>query len=272
MAAHRDPGGFARLKAGADPAAWSSRLGCRSRTQVAILLIAKGGGVSDITVGDCLELREAEFRTCAQQGRGRSLFYAWLHQAGTFPPGAPVTLRFVSRMSGQVSVDRLVDRYELACRPVRDLIVDYLAERQPALDYNSLEQASRNLALHFWKNLEACHPGIGSLHLPAGAAAAWKERVRVKVDRPPAAGRHPGRGHQPPDQRDRAAVGGPRVLPRHRPVGDRGPGPLGAVGRALPGHRGRRVPSQQVRHPAQGPHGPADPRAPAGAARAGQSR
>jgi hypothetical protein len=181
MAAHRDPGGFARLEAGADPAAWSSRLGCRSRTQIAIVLIAKGGGVSDITVGDCLELREAEFRTCAQQGRGRSLFYAWLHQAGTFPPGAPVTLRFVSRMSGQVSVDRLVDRYELACRPVRDLIVDYLAERQPALDYNSLEQASRNLALHFWKNLEACHPGIGSLHLPAEAAAAWKERIRVKV-------------------------------------------------------------------------------------------
>jgi len=181
MAAHRDPGGFARLEAGADPAAWSSRLGCRSRTQIAIVLIAKGGGISDITVGDCLELREAEFRTCAQQGRGRSLFYAWLHQAGTFPPGAPVTLRFVSRMSGQVSVDRLVDRYELACRPVRDLIVDYLAERQPALDYNSLEQASRNLALHFWKNLEACHPGIGSLHLPAEAAAAWKERIRVKV-------------------------------------------------------------------------------------------
>jgi hypothetical protein len=181
VAAHRDPGGFARLEATADPAAWSSRLGCHARTQVALLLIAKGGGVSDITVGDCLELREAEARTRSQQGRGRTLFYAWLHQAGTFPPGAPVTLRFVSRMSGQVSVARLVDRYELACQPVRDLIVDYLAERQPALDYNSLEQASRNLALHFWRNLEASHPGIGSLHLPAGAAAAWKERVRVKV-------------------------------------------------------------------------------------------
>ena len=33
---------------------------------------------------------------------------------------------------GQRSPAELVDRYQLACRPVRDLIVDYLQERQPA--------------------------------------------------------------------------------------------------------------------------------------------
>ncbi|WP_251016434.1 hypothetical protein [Streptomyces sp. ISL-99] len=85
-------------------------------------------------------------------------------------------MRDVSRHSGQVSVAELVDRYQLRCRPVRDLIVDYLAERQPSLDYNSLEDLSRTLARHFWADLERHHPGIGSLRLAPEVAAAWKER------------------------------------------------------------------------------------------------
>ena len=76
-----------------------------------------------------------------------------------------------------------MDRYELQCGPVRDLIVDYLSERQPALDYSSLDTLSRALSLYFWKNLEEHHPGIGSLRLAPEVAAAWKERLRVKVDR-----------------------------------------------------------------------------------------
>jgi hypothetical protein len=31
----------------------------------------------------------------------------------------------------------MIDRYRLACRPVRDLLVAYLRERQPALDYTT---------------------------------------------------------------------------------------------------------------------------------------
>ena len=52
-----------------------------------------------------------------------------------------------------------------AIRPVRDLLVDYLRERQPAMDYGSLEQLARRLGM-FWADLEAHHPGIDSLHLP----------------------------------------------------------------------------------------------------------
>ena len=76
-----------------------------------------------------------------------------------------------------------MDRYALQCRPVRDVIVSYLSERQPALDYSSLDGASRTLALYFWKNLEDHHPGVGSLRLAPEVAAAWKERMRVKVTR-----------------------------------------------------------------------------------------
>ena len=51
---------------------------------------------------------------------------------------APGTLREL-RTAGQRTPEDMVDRYRLAGQPVRDLLVDYLRERQPALDYTSLE-------------------------------------------------------------------------------------------------------------------------------------
>ncbi|MEU2395039.1 site-specific integrase [Streptomyces sp. NPDC007369] len=178
----RDPDGYADVAAAAGPT-WSAGLGQMARLQIAVILAAKGGRIRDITVGDCLELRATESRVYRFGGTGRSLFYSWLKDLGQFPPDAPHTLRDVTRHSGQVSVADLVDRYQLQCMPVRNLLVDYLAERQPALDFSSLEDLSRILARHFWKNLEDLRPGIGSLRLSAETATAWKERVRIKVDR-----------------------------------------------------------------------------------------
>ena len=43
--------------------------------------------------------------------------------------------------------------------------MDYLRERQPALDYNSLESLANFLGKLFWSDLERHHPGIDSLHL-----------------------------------------------------------------------------------------------------------
>ena len=64
-------------------------------------------------------------------------------------------------------------RYDLACRPVRDLLIDYLRERRPAVDYNTLTGLATALALWFWKDLENHHPGLGSLRLAPDIAAAW---------------------------------------------------------------------------------------------------
>ncbi len=47
------------------------------------------------------------------------------------------------------------------------------------MDYASLEQLARRLGM-FWADLEAHHPGIGSLHLSAEVADAWKQRMRTK--------------------------------------------------------------------------------------------
>ena len=119
FAVHRDPDGFARLAAVARNVV-RVQAGHRALNQVGVILAAKGGMVSDITVGDCLELREAERRTRSEGAHSRSLFYDLLRELGNFPPDAPPTLRHWNRMAGQVSVAQLVDRYALQCRPVRD--------------------------------------------------------------------------------------------------------------------------------------------------------
>ena len=78
-------------------------------------------------------------------------------------------------------MEELVDRYPLACRPVRDLIVDYLRERQPSIDYVTLKNRAYELARCFWADLEQHHPGIDSLRLSPEVAAAWKQRLRTRA-------------------------------------------------------------------------------------------
>ena len=127
---------------------------------------------------------------------------------------------------------------------MRDLLVDYLCERAPALDYSSLRALAADLGNVFWKDLERHHPGIDSLHLPAEVAAGWKQRLRTRAKTvTTAAGekttRHRGTPRLPP-----MPDPGPGVLPGPGPMGARGPRPLGAVGRALPDRRRRDQPAQ----------------------------
>ena len=144
-----------------------------------LIIAAKGGIVTAITAGDVLELLDAEAGAHAAATRDGAVFYRLLHQMGIFGEQAPARLREF-RTPGQLTPDELIDRYQLACRPVRDLLVDYLRERQPALDYKSLKDLSYYLGKQFWQDLEHHHPGIDSLHLPREVPDAWKQRQRTK--------------------------------------------------------------------------------------------
>jgi integrase len=86
------------------------------------------------------------------------------------------------RTGGQQTPEELIDRYRIECRPVRDLLVDYLRERQPALDYNSLRDLAYFLGSRFWRDLEVHHPGIDTLHLPAHVATAWRQRLTSRPE------------------------------------------------------------------------------------------
>ncbi|MEU0941045.1 site-specific integrase, partial [Embleya sp. NPDC005971] len=83
----------------------------------------------------------------------------------------------------QATPSQLVDRYHLQCRPVRDLIVAYLTERQPGLDFVSLEHLSAVLAKNFWADLERHHPGISSIDLPDAVRTDFKARLATKTVR-----------------------------------------------------------------------------------------
>jgi integrase len=161
--------------------------------RVAVIMAAKGGTVAAITPGDCVELLgccQSVLAAGPQTNPFSPFFYQLLAAAGAFPPGAPPTVRMLSgRFAGQLTAEQMVDRYDLACRPVRDLLVDYLLERQPGIDYSSLVGMAITLGKRFWKDLETHHPGISSLHLPPDVAAAWKQRIQTRTVSAPGGGR-----------------------------------------------------------------------------------
>jgi hypothetical protein len=181
MARARDPQGFAELAAlcAASPAGRTMKAAALRRA--ATILAVKGGTLHEITVGDCLELSLAIDGRSLRTNRGMA-FYQLLHEMGVFSPQAPSTIRaFGTR--GQLSPAQLIDRYAITCRPIRDVLVAYLTERQPMLDHTTLINLSCSLGALFWRDLERHHPGIASLHLAPEVAAAWKQRLLTKTRR-----------------------------------------------------------------------------------------
>ena len=108
--------------------------------------------------------------------RQHSYWYVLLLRAGILPEGSPPTAWAASRR-GQLTVEELVDGYQVVNGPVRELLVDYLHERQAAMDYVSLRQLSTKLVLLFWRDLELHEPGIDSLHLSDQMIRDWKQRL-----------------------------------------------------------------------------------------------
>ena len=184
----RDPHGIAELRAARMERSVGDSTMLTAIEKIALIMAFKGGMVRDITVGDCLESMTISREVFGGQSRSASrhspFFYQLLHSIGNFPVDAPPTVRMFSpRFAGRLPVEQLVDRYQLTCRPIRDVLVDYLRERQPAVDYNTLTGLATALALWFWKDLERHHPGINSLRLDPEIAAAWKQRIRTRVVR-----------------------------------------------------------------------------------------
>lgn len=183
MAQYRDFDGFAQLDQviTADPTIIVANAQ-PAKARIAVILAGKGGCLADITVGDCVEFYDVHSRIRPLGGPGKKLFYVLLHRLGVFGPDAPTTLRALcGPAQGQLSARELVDRYDLAPGPIRDLIIDYLAERRPGVDYSTLTNLAQVLAGLFWADLQRHHPGIASLHLAPEVAIAWKERLKTKT-------------------------------------------------------------------------------------------
>jgi len=181
LARTRDPGGFATVTATAEAGLVNVNTMGLALRRIAVMVAAKGGLVADVTVGDCLELLRVADDLQASSGATSPYFYRLLRTAGVLADAAPVSRALKTR--GQLSCERLIDRYGIECRPVRDVLVEYLRERQPAVDYATLHKLAYVLGRLFWRDLELHRPGIASLHLPAEVAAEWKRRISTKITR-----------------------------------------------------------------------------------------
>ena len=176
LAATRDVAGFAKLGAALEKTAVSIGTSGPAMKRIAAIVVAKGGGVKDITVGDCLELLQVARARFVDGHYNSPFFYQLLYSIGVFTDEAPASIRSFNT-AGKQSVAELVDRYHIECRPVRDLLVDYLHEREMRLDHSTLRSLSATLANLFWRDLEVHHPGISSLHLSTEVKAGWKQRL-----------------------------------------------------------------------------------------------
>jgi hypothetical protein len=182
MARTRDPAAFAGLTALCQSGSVGAFARLAALDKIAVIMAAKGGVPAGITVGDCTELLDiiAAART-GEDGHAHSpLFYQLLRSWGAFGPDAPAALRALASR-GKPTCEQLIDRYHIACQPVRDVLVDYLRERQASADFSSLQRLAYLLGKLFWADLEAHHPGTSSLKLPRDVAAAWKQRVMTRT-------------------------------------------------------------------------------------------
>ncbi|MCX5215666.1 site-specific integrase [Kitasatospora sp. NBC_00240] len=180
IAEARDPEGFARLERIIPPDIRGIPAASAGLTYLAQMIAVNGGGIDDIVVGDFLAMRQIRG---AAQAKALRLAYYWLRDLDLLPADAPATLLLLENRTGQLTPAQLIDRYFLKSQPIRDLLVDYLTERSPGMDFNSLKHLSSLLAKVFWQDIERHHPGLDSLDLPPDVSAAWKTRVATKVVR-----------------------------------------------------------------------------------------
>jgi hypothetical protein len=182
MARVRDPDGFAALAARCELRPVGESTTRVALHRIAVLLAAKGGRMTDITPGDCLQLVRVANKVCPIAHYRSAYFYQLLHSVGIFGRVTAPTLSALTARR-QLSVEQLIDRCGLQSRPVRDLLVDYLLERQITLDHVSMVRLADTLGRLFWSDLESHHPGIASLRLTPAVAAAWKQRILTKTTR-----------------------------------------------------------------------------------------
>jgi len=178
----RDPTGFDRLRAHCTKDERVSKVDAAAmRYRAAQIIAGKGGILAEITIGDLLELFDAENAVRATRG-GQVAFYRILRELGLFGQQAPLTLRALYT-TGRRTPEELIDRYVTGRGPIRDLLVEYLRERQPALDHTSLEALAYHLGKRFWGDIEHHHPEVTTLDLPRQVAEDWKRRLRTTIQR-----------------------------------------------------------------------------------------
>lgn len=160
------------------------RIGNR-QLKLALLTITKlvlhtGRELDELTAEDVLTYRAWCLRRNGRIERGLTLAWSLLREVTDL--GEHRTLKDFLRL-GQRPTAELVDGYNIQCRPVRDVLVRYLDERRPSMDYGSFTDLVGTLVGTFWRGIERNYPGIDTFNLPEHVAEGWRDRIRTVTGR-----------------------------------------------------------------------------------------
>lgn len=177
--AYHDTDTFHRVRELTETAATqsgSSKLTWRVTSHLAQLSIVTGRGLRELTGEDFVVAR----RAMIDHGlTGHSVPVSWnfARRAGLLI-GQPDHMLQVLTAPPRTPTE-LVDRYPVSDPRIRGLFIDYLTEKAVTTDYSTLAALGMHLVNHFWIDLQTHNPGIDSLRLDPGQAAAWRARVAV---------------------------------------------------------------------------------------------
>jgi integrase len=177
--ANTDQGEDVRLVAAGRRAGMSATMLGQALSVLTYVLVHTGRRLDQLTTADLLTYGQAR-HALGKPSLGVAAAQQLLYELGIIDQ--PAVTKGVRWRVGQRTMAELVDRYPIACRPVRDLLVRYLEERAPAMDYASLPALARRLVGLFWCDLERHHLGISTLQLPAEVAAGWRHRALLRAD------------------------------------------------------------------------------------------
>ncbi len=165
---------FAEIQKASDRLGFNQDQYVDGRSVLSKIVVHTGRDVEQLVANDLFEYRTSVLLRYGSSPVGVHAAWDLLREIGVLPAGS--TLRERLRR-GQKSPAELVDRHQIKCRPIRDLLVRYLSERRPSVDYSTLRMLATSLAGAFWADIERHHPGIDTLHLPVEVADGWKQRL-----------------------------------------------------------------------------------------------
>jgi integrase len=155
------------------------RLRADAEACVIRVLIRSGKHMAQL-VGEDL-LCYADLVKTSGRPRREHLIWELLVQAGPLQ-GEPATLRAVwtattnTRQHGAADV---LDRYSIPASPVRDVLIDYLTEVRPGLDYGSWLHYVHTLGRAFWWEILQINPDQRDLRLAPPVVTQWRQRLAV---------------------------------------------------------------------------------------------
>lgn len=174
----RDPEGFAAIQAAIDRRSKNpERVRKAALPQLARIMMHTGAAsIGDIDIADVEQAYTIGARILPVPPAGAT--YDALTWAQFMPEDGAARVWGHQTRVGQLSVEQLVDRTQIAPGRVRDLLVLYLRARSTSIDYSTLTGLVTTLAKNFWALVQQIDPGVDTLRLAPQVVVEWKERVR----------------------------------------------------------------------------------------------